>query len=360
MNRLICTVLGCAALASVAHATDVVTFKNGDRISGTIVKMEDDTLIITTPYVEKMKVDWKEVATVESETPHMVRVKPDNFVNTRMGKSADGITLEGADVRGSRTIRPEEVATIDIPPGARWEGNVAGTVLGTSGNINTFSMGGAAEAIRKTDDDRLRFGVTTAVAEAEVDQKGRGKRTTQTAQRHTAFINYTYNLDDHWSVGGYTTFEHDKFKDLNYRALIGGGPRYRFFDTKSKFLAVYLGLAYVFEDYNERILFDLDKFGRWTPKANPPDKRRDFLSLALGDEFTMKITPTLSVYQHLDVYPNVEDFKDTLLHFDAGLRQKVFGGMFVGLGITDDYDNVPADGKKKNDFTYFGNVGYEF
>lgn len=359
MLRFVCVALGIGVLASTAHATDTVTFKNGDRVSGSIVKMEGDKLIITTPYVEKMTVDWKEVATVQSDTPHIVRINPDNFVNAKMGKSADGIVLEADDLKSARTIRPEEVATIDIPPGARWEGVVAASVAGTEGNIKTFAMGGMAEAIRKTDDDRLRFGVSTDIREAQVDKNGR-KKTVQTGQKHNAWINYDYNLDDHWSLGGYTRFEHDKFKDLNYRALIGGGPRYRFFDDKTKYLSAYLGLAYIYESYNERTQFDTNSFGLWVPKRNPPDKNRDFVSLALGDEFSMKITPTLSVYQHLDIYPNVEDFKDTLVHFDAGLRQKVMGGLFIGLGIGDDYDNVPAEGKKKNDFLYFGNVGYEF
>lgn len=337
------------ASSMVAHAADVVTFKNGDRISGAIVKMDGENLVITTPYVEKMSVAWKEVATVESDAAHIVRVKPGDFVTTRLQASADGIVLAGDTLRGARTLRPDEIASIDIPPGAHWEGTLQANVAGTAGNIQTFAMGGMGEAIRKTDDDRLRFGASTEVREAQTEQNGR-KKLVQTGQAHRAWALYDYNLDAHWSLGGYTRFEHDKFKDLNYRALVGGGPRYRFFDTKEKLLSVYLGLAYIYEDFNSRVLL-VD------PTA---DKSRDFVSLALGDEFKMNVTDTLSVYQSLDVYPNVEDFQDTLFHAEAGLRQKLIGGLFVGIGLGDDFDNKPAKGRKKNDFLYTGTVGYQF
>jgi hypothetical protein len=126
------------ALASRAFADgDVVEMRNGDRISGTIHEMDGETLVITTPYAKKMKIAWKEVAAVTSDGPHVVRLKPDKFVEARFVKHDDGMHLESEDLRSARAIAPEEIATIGIPPGAQWDGIIGASIGGTSGNART-------------------------------------------------------------------------------------------------------------------------------------------------------------------------------------------------------------------------------
>jgi hypothetical protein len=63
------------ALASPAYADgDVVTLRNGDRLSGSIDEMNDEKLVITTPYAQKIPVDRREVVGIESASPQWVRL----------------------------------------------------------------------------------------------------------------------------------------------------------------------------------------------------------------------------------------------------------------------------------------------
>ena len=347
----------CISLAVAGTALaqgDVVEMKNGDRLSGTIVKYEGDFLVIDTPYAEKLKVDWKEVATISSEQTHIVRIKPDQFVTGRLVKAPGGIQIESEDLKTARTIAPDEIASIDVPPGAQWSGRVAASIGGSSGNYpHNFQVGGIAEALRRTDQDRLRFGVAGEYGETQTQDKvvnGKGEQIGNvTNRRETTTSNvrgwglYDYNLDDHWAVGGGVKLEHDEFKDLNLRTTVQVAPRYRFFDTKTEHLSVYLGPAYINENYISGATAD-----------------RDFISLALGDELHWKFPGGFTIDQTLDIYPNLQDTSDVLFSFYLGPRYTLANGLFAGVGFNWDYDTKPAEFRDRNDFRYLGNVGWEF
>ena len=349
MTRIAAIACGLALLATSATATDIITLKNGDRISGTIVKKEGEKIIINTPYVDQLSIEWKEVASVQSDTVHMVRVAPDNFVNARMKQSADGIVLEGDELRGTRTIRPEDIVTIDIPPGARWEGHVGVALGGAEGNTSLFGIAGEGEAIRKTDDDRLVIGMGGEHRRQKDRKTGAFSTSTSNVK---GWALYDYNLDDHWSVGGQLRLTHDRPAGISLRTLAAAGPRYRVFDDKIRYLSFYLHLAYINENF-----------------VSPAQTDKGYISLALGDELRWKLTDSLSVYQSFDIYPNLQNTSDVLLVGKAGLRQQVAKGLYLGLGVEDDYDTVPALDQfkapakvklKRNDFLYTASVGYEW
>lgn len=338
MKALLFTVLALT-LATDARAADVVELKNGDRITGTIVKMSDDKLVLTTAYAKEIVIDWAEVAGLQSDTPHIVRLKPDDFVTARFTRKADGVYLESDDLRSPKPIALDQIATVDIAPGAHWSGTVAGALAGAKGNTTNLAAGGAAELIRDSDQDRFRVSGSFTYAEQRDEDTNQKELTAQYARAGTY---YDYFLDQHWSVGGYASLEHDHLQDLSLRTVIGGGPGYYFFRTKTHLLRTYLGLAYVNENYRA------------------PTEDQSYVSLALGDEFRWAFSDTLSVYQLLDVYPNLEDTSDVVWHAAVGLRQKIALGLFIDIGLQDDYDTKPAEGKQPNDFRYALQLGYGF
>ena len=351
------TLLLLLALAGLARADgDVVELRNGDRLSGTIKKMTDEKLVIETPYAKEITVDWTEVVALESRDPHIVRLKPDEFVTARFVRGPDGVYLESESLRSATPVSLEQVATIDVSPGAHWRGAVTALLAGTKGNTDTLGYGAGAELVRETDDDRLRFGGRTEYSEEEVEIteitisaiSGRRTATTRkksivTARNTRGWTRYDYFLGPHWMVGGWGRLEHDRFQDIDLRTIVGGGPGYRFFDTKPLYLSVYAGLAYINENF-----------------ISEEHEDRSFVSAALGDEFRWKPTDGLTVYQLLDVYPSLEDSSDVLWHAAAGVRQTLTAGLFVDFGVEDDYDTKPASGRKKNDFRYRAQLGYGF
>jgi hypothetical protein len=51
------------------HAADVILLKNGDRVSGDIITMEDTVLTVDTDYADVIKIDWDDVDGLTSDKP---------------------------------------------------------------------------------------------------------------------------------------------------------------------------------------------------------------------------------------------------------------------------------------------------
>jgi hypothetical protein len=151
-------VLSLALGAAVADATDYVDLKNGDQLSGTIVKYTGETLVLTTPYAKEIPIAWAEVEALTTETPQWVKLSSGEYVSAKVVPRDDGMYLESETVEGTRPVTLAEVVTIGIPPGARWTADDKVVVSGSEGNTETFTFGAAVEALRESDDDRLRFG----------------------------------------------------------------------------------------------------------------------------------------------------------------------------------------------------------
>ncbi|MEI8016447.1 MAG: hypothetical protein WCH20_16630 [Nitrospira sp.] len=52
----------------------VVVLKNGDRITGRIVKMQDKRLEIDPPFSDIIKIKWEDVQSITSERPMSVKL----------------------------------------------------------------------------------------------------------------------------------------------------------------------------------------------------------------------------------------------------------------------------------------------
>ena len=66
-------VLAVICLAAIPTWADEVDVRNGDRLHGEVMKMEDNVLTLNTEYGQ-MKIDWGKVVRVTSTKPMRVRV----------------------------------------------------------------------------------------------------------------------------------------------------------------------------------------------------------------------------------------------------------------------------------------------
>ena len=332
MKRAAFAIMISLLCAPPAFAEDVVVLQNGDRLSGEIDKFDGDKVTITTAYADKVAVDWKQVGSITTDEPVWVKLKTGEYVSARFAPRADGIYLEAESLESSRPVHLDEVAAIGLKPGGRWSGNVALMVNGSQGNSETLSLGAQVEGIRESDNDRLRIGGRLDRAENDDEEIAKSTR---------GWLNYDYYLGKHWYMAGFLTLEYDRFKDLDLRTVVGAGPGYRFIDTKTMLLQADVGLAYVNENF----------------RSGQTD--RDYISGQIGEEFRWQITPSQSFFQLVDVYPSLERGEDLLVHAEVGFKHAIAkGGLYVEVALIDDYDNLPAEGRKKNDLKYLVSLGY--
>ncbi|MBY0341292.1 MAG: hypothetical protein K2Q19_09035, partial [Rhodocyclaceae bacterium] len=66
------------AASSMALA-DQVLLKNGDRLSGSVISKRGNTLIFKTSYAGELKIDWDEVAQLNTDKPVAVMRQDDSY-----------------------------------------------------------------------------------------------------------------------------------------------------------------------------------------------------------------------------------------------------------------------------------------
>ncbi len=84
--------------AQASRKTDVISMYNGDRITGEIVSLEGGILEVSTDFMGKLRIEWPEIASIESEYHYELRL-------------SDGERLYGSFDEESR---PGQIALVDI------------------------------------------------------------------------------------------------------------------------------------------------------------------------------------------------------------------------------------------------------
>ncbi|MBI3784298.1 MAG: DUF481 domain-containing protein [Deltaproteobacteria bacterium] len=327
MRSVLAVVFVGLLAVGVAWAQDSIKLKNGDVISGALVKCDGTALTIKTSYSKGLSVDWSEVADVNMQAPARIVLKTGESFEGRLTSKGETLYIDAPG--GGRAVKAADIESIGIPEVA-WNGLAALTVLGVSGNTRSSALGAKGEVQRVSKENRLTLAGRADYQELE-----------KKANVQTAFgrLRFDHQLTDSWFVGAFDEIEHDFFKNIRWRNRIGGGPGYRFINTPTMLLSALAGIAYTYTDYRNQ-----KDDGAPTAAAN--------------EEFRWKISETQSVYQMLDFYPSLQHGSDFTFRGEAGFRQIVTSGIVLDLGIVDDYNNAPAPGRKSNDFRYQLSIGY--
>ena len=234
-----CAVIGM--LASVSFA-DQIILKNGDRVTGSIIKKDGKNLVIKTDSFGVVTTAWDQVETVKID-------KPINVV-TAAGKTVQGTVttangkLEVATKDAKLSLAPAEVTTIRddaeqktyerfLKPGLGqlWAGTGSVGFAGTSGNARTLTFTTGINAARVTKTDKISVYFNTIKASASTAGKN-----SDTAEAVRGGLGYDRNVGSKMYLNVFNDYEYDKFQNLDLRFVLGGGAGYHAFKTeKSKF-----------------------------------------------------------------------------------------------------------------------------
>src|ERR1035437_1460151 len=105
----------CSVCADRALA-DQVTLKNGDRITGAIVKKDGDKLTVKSDLIGVVTIPWDQVSEIKSNEPLNVVLAGQTTptpaaVKATIASSNGQITLSGGP-SGPQTVAPASIATI--------------------------------------------------------------------------------------------------------------------------------------------------------------------------------------------------------------------------------------------------------
>lgn len=345
-------IIGFLCLCATAVQADQLTLKNGDRLTGTIVKSDAKTLLLKTDFAGDINLEWDAITSiVSSQTLHLALKDGQTIVGTVT--TTDGkfevATKETGPVAATKeavvNVRndAEQKAYDDQIDRLRhphltdfWSGLLDTGLSLTRGNSEALTYSLAGKAARVTDRDKISVYTTAIYSNSTVN----GINST-TAHAIRGGVRGDLNVSEHLFVFGFTDFEYDQFQDLDLRNVVGGGLGYHVIKTKATTFDVFAGGDY-----------DQDFFGAIAATATNPAKpaiTRKSGEVDLGETFNAKLNNRTTLTEQFSLYPNVSDTGSYRFQFDATGATKLKNWLSWQITYSDRYLSDPLAGFKKND-----------
>jgi putative salt-induced outer membrane protein YdiY len=340
LPSLICISIGAAW-------ADQVVMKNGDRVTGSIIRKDGKDLTIKTDQFGIVTTAWDKVESVRTDTPVNVVLPDGRTVHGSL--STENGKLEVATKDTKLSVDPAEVASIRNDaeqkgfdrlqkPGLTelWAGAVSLGLAGTKGNAQTLTFTTAVNAARVTTTDKtsLYFNLIKASAFAN-------GANADTAQAVRGGIGYDHNLTPRIFLNAFNEYEYDRFQNLDLRFVLGGGAGFHVTNSERNLLDILAGVDFNRSSFN-------------TPLT------RDSAEFYWGDEYSLKVNKSTSLVQSFRMFDGLSNSGNYRLNFDIGASTKIAKWLNWNLSLSDRYLNNPAPGRKSNDFLYTTGLGVTF
>ena len=350
---LILAILSLSLLPLPVFA-DQLTLKNGDRLSGTIVKSDDDakTLLIKTDLAGDVTVKWDAITTIVSSQPLHIMLSDGRVIVGRVS-TTDGIleiATDGGTVPAAhdavKAIRDNATqAEIDRLQHPRlrdyWSGLFDLGLSLTEGNSSTAALTIAGKASRVVPKNKLTLYYTEVYSRDSNESPA-----LTTANAIHAGVRDEFNLIPRVYAFAFTDFDEDALQHLDLRNVIGGGLGYHIINAKKTQFDVFGGAS-----------FNQEYFASYTI-ANPapppvllfePSQSRHSAEIVAGESLSTKLGPRTTVSEQLSFFPNLSSTGEYRVTFDANAVTKLKTWLGWQTTFSDRYISDPPFGLKGND-----------
>ncbi len=329
----------------LALATDQITLKNGDKISGTVVKGDGATITLHTDALGDVVI----------QTAAIQEIKTDQelHVTTKDGKTAVGpvSTTDGKIVVTTKTSGTVQAAPGDVTivrndaeqaafekslhPGLL-HGWTGGANVGFSlarGNTETENLALAFNAIHASQSDKWTLYATS------IDTKNDLSTPTTVANIETGGLRYDHNLGAKAFLFAAADFQSNALQFLDLRQVYTGGLGYHVVKSDNTTFDVLGGVNYTHETYSD---------GSEVPPTPPSTiptgvfvsygVTNRFVALTLGEELMHKLGKNTVVTQNAYYFPDLQQTGDYRATFNLGTVTKIsklfgwqnqFGAIYV-------------------------------
>ncbi len=339
---------------------DQIILKNGDRLSGTIVKSDGKVLVMKSDLAGDLTVKFNDVQSVTSTGDLTVNLG-DKIVVGPVTTNGDNLviaTKSGTPVEGPKSsvtlIRsPAEQAAYEksLHPGFA-EGWAGGLNLGfalTRGNSETKNLNIAFGAVRTGFHDKLSLYTNSVYATNDLSTAS--PHTTANTIGGGVLYNHDFSARTFWFVNA--DFLSNSLQELNLRSTFGGGLGLHAIKTPVTTLDLLAGLNYTHESYSAYVLQAL-------PPTFVPSRTDSLAGLTLGDTFTHKIGESTDIMQSLFIYPDLSDTSQYRGTFNFGTVTKLNKWLGWQNSFGDIYVSNPPLRTKKNDLQLTTGISISF
>jgi YD repeat-containing protein len=344
-------------LLGPALFADQVSLKNGDRMTGTILKSDAKTLVLKTEAAGEVTFQWAAIDSITSTQPLHVGLAGGQMVVGPVATN-DGQILVTTQTAGVVTAAKDSVQVIRSDSeeaaydaamerlqhphlGDFWSGTLDTGLSLTRGNSATLSYTLAGRAVRQTDRDKITV-YTTAVY-------GKNDTTSPSqviAHQITGGVRADVNVSERWFVFAATDFNSNALQNLNLQNVIDGGFGGHVIKTKNTQFDIFAGAG-----YNQEF------FGAYTlPNPTPPPATNPFPAVTqrnavanAGETFSTKLGSRSTFTETFNYFPNLSGPSGYRYTFNTVLSTAISRWLGWQFSLNDNFLSNPPIGIKKND-----------
>lgn len=332
-RRLVCSL---AALVSTALAADQVVLKNGDVITGTILKKDGATLTLKSEFLGVVQMPWSAVKSLKSDQSMTVTLPEGQVVQGTVQTSGEELQVitpreqKVAPLSGVVTLRnPAEQSAWEHLEHPRlyesWAGFFDVGLALARGNARTDTLTTAFNATRVTHHDKVIVNFNQIYGTARADGI-----TATIASAVRGGWSYNRNFSPRVFFSTLNDYEHDAFQNLNLRFVAGAGLGFTAIKRDRINLSFTGGSDYSRENF-------IDDLHRNSAEAN------------FGDDLAYKISSGSSVVQAFRMFPNMTETGEYRANFDLGGVTAINKWLAFHVTASDRYLSNPVFGRQRND-----------
>jgi putative salt-induced outer membrane protein YdiY len=321
---------------------DQVSMKNGDRLTGTLVKSDGKTLVLHTDYAGDVTLNWSAIQSIEGNGQIRVEAQGGKTAvgavttsdsNLEVRTSSGRVELPMSTVTAlSQESEYEKTAHPSLLQG--WKGGVNAGFSLTGGNSQTTNLALGFLGARQTLNDKLSAYANSVYATSKttittITPPATITTTTTTANTAAGGARYDRNFDAKLFGFGSGDFFADALQSLNLRSTFSGGLGYHAIHSDRTTLDLLGGLNYTRESY--------------------VTLSRDLIALTLGEELMHKIGTSTVLNQKLYFFPDLNSAGNFRGTFNFASVTKLNKHLGWQNSFSDIYVTNPPAGKRQND-----------
>jgi len=329
-----------SVMTSFAFGGEVL-LKNGDRVTGKIVKKEGDSLFLETEAMGTVKIKLAAIERYNTEDPLALTLIDGSVVTGAVRGEENAITVEN-HATGVSTFEPSAVAIIRTPEEqfkyentpvvlpregifGFWSGTLDIGFSMTAGNSDTRSFTGAFRGVRERPSNKL-----AVYANALQVRNSTNGPVRITGQSVWTGARLDADITKKWFVFGSGDFEYNKPQKLDIRAVLGGGGGYHIFRGDRVTLNLTGGFTHNYENFSTGLT-------------------RNSAEALLGQDLRVRINNRARLTNRFVVYPNLSNTGNYRALLDASLQTDLNDWLGWHVTVGNRYNSRPVSATEKND-----------
>lgn len=316
---------------------DQVTLKNGDRITGKIMKADGQSLTLKSEFAGTLTVPMNAIVQISSDQPLHVTTKEGRTVVGLVSADPNSLEIRSTDKEISALPRDsvavlrsndEQVAWERMQHPRlwqQWNGSVDASLSSILGNAKSSSFSFAMNTARTTTRDKITLYSTFLYARNSTTGES-----LVTANAKRGGGRYDFNINSRSFIFGFADLESDDFQKLDLRVNSGGGFGWHTVKT-------------------ERLTLDLFSGGSINREYFSTGLNRSSGDLVAGNELSWKLSGRTSLKEKTVYFPNMSELGEYRLAFDMSSATAISKWLSWQLTVSNRYLSNPVPGTKSND-----------